>query len=107
VLEDRDSIPGTDSSAIFLFPTAVSRPALGPTQSPIQWIPGVLTPVVTRPGRKADHSHPSSAENKNAWSYTSIHAYVFMVWCLIKHKDNFVPLVTSSTYAVTFKLEVV
>jgi hypothetical protein len=26
---------------------------------------------VKRPGRKADHSPPSSAEVKNAWSYTS------------------------------------
>jgi hypothetical protein len=27
-------------------------------------------PRVKRPGREADHSHPSSAEVKNAWSYT-------------------------------------
>jgi hypothetical protein len=25
---------------------------------------------------------------KNAWSYTSAPAYVFMAWCLIKHGDN-------------------
>jgi hypothetical protein len=35
----------------------VSRPALGPTQSPVQWVPGVLSPAVkARPGREADHS---------------------------------------------------
>jgi hypothetical protein len=28
-------------------------------------------PGVKRPGREADHSPPSSAEVKNAWSYTS------------------------------------
>jgi hypothetical protein len=28
-------------------------------------------PGVKRPGREADHSSPSSAEVKNAWSYTS------------------------------------
>jgi hypothetical protein len=28
-------------------------------------------PGVKRPGRAADHSHPSSAEVKNAWSYNS------------------------------------
>jgi hypothetical protein len=32
---------------------------------------------------------PSSAEVKNAWSYTSIPQYVFMAWCLVKHRDNF------------------
>jgi hypothetical protein len=37
-----------------------SRPALGPTQSPIQWVPGALSPGVKRPGREADHSPPTS-----------------------------------------------
>jgi hypothetical protein len=55
---------------IFLFTTA-SRTALGPTQPPIQLVPGALSLGVKRPGREADHSPPSSAEIKNAWSYTS------------------------------------
>jgi len=37
---------------------------VGPTQPHIQWVPGSLTPGVRRPGRKADHSPPSSAEVK-------------------------------------------
>jgi hypothetical protein len=44
---------------ILLFSTAF-RPALEPTQPPIQWVPGV-----NRPGREADHSPPCSAEVKN------------------------------------------
>jgi hypothetical protein len=44
---------------------------------------------VKRPGRDADHSPPSIAEVKNAWSYTFTPQYVFMVWCLVKHRDNF------------------
>jgi hypothetical protein len=40
-------------------------------------------------GCEADHSPPCSAEVKNAWSYTSTPQYVFMAWCLVKHKDNF------------------
>jgi hypothetical protein len=32
---------------------------------------GLLPWGVRRPGREADHSHPSSAEVKNVWSYTS------------------------------------
>jgi hypothetical protein len=55
---------------IFLFITA-SRPALGPTQPAIQWVPGALSVGVKRQGREVDHSPASSAEVKNEWSYTS------------------------------------
>jgi hypothetical protein len=48
---------------ILLIITA-SRPALGPTQPPIQWVPGALSLGVKRPGRKADHSPPTNAEVK-------------------------------------------
>ena len=37
-----------------------SRPILGPTQPPIQWVPGLSRGNV-RPGRAADHLPPSSA----------------------------------------------
>jgi hypothetical protein len=42
----------------------MSRPALEPTQPPIQSVPGALTPGLKQPGREADHSPPSSAEVK-------------------------------------------
>jgi hypothetical protein len=50
-----------------IFPlVSVSRPALGPTQPPVQWVPGVLSLGVKRGrGRDADHSPPSSAEVEN------------------------------------------
>jgi len=50
---------------IFLFAT-VSRLALGPTQTAIQWEPGALSRGVKWPECKADHSLPSRAEVKNA-----------------------------------------
>jgi hypothetical protein len=46
-------------------------------------------PGVKRPRRDADHSPPSSAAVKNVWSYTSTPQYVFMAWCLVKHRDSF------------------
>jgi hypothetical protein len=73
---------------IFLF-TTVPTTAMEPTQLPVQWVPGALSRGVKRPGREADHSPPSSAEVNNVWSYTSTPQYVFMAWCLIKHRENF------------------
>jgi hypothetical protein len=55
---------------IFFFTTA-SRTALGPTQPPIQWVPGALSLGVKRPGREADHSPHLVPRSKNMWSYTS------------------------------------
>jgi hypothetical protein len=49
---------------IFHYST-VSRPAMGPTQTPIQCAPGNLSQAVKRSGREADHSLPSNAEIKN------------------------------------------
>jgi hypothetical protein len=61
---DRGSIPGEGKG---IFPLAsVSRPALGPIQPHVQWVPGVLsTGVKARTGRDADHSPPSTAEVEN------------------------------------------
>jgi hypothetical protein len=47
----------------FLF-SMLSRPALGSTQRPIQWVPEAFSLWVKRPGCEADHSPPSSAEVK-------------------------------------------
>jgi len=44
---------------------------LWPTQPPIQWVVGALSPGVKLQGREADHSSQSSAEVKNVLSCTS------------------------------------
>jgi hypothetical protein len=41
---------------------------------------------VKRTGREADHSPPTSAVVKNAWSFSFTPKYV-MAWCLGKHKE--------------------
>jgi hypothetical protein len=48
----------------------LSRPALRPTQPPIQWVQG-LSLGVKRPGRDADHPPPPSAKGENEYSDTS------------------------------------
>jgi hypothetical protein len=66
----RRSSPGRVEN--FLFSTS-SRPALVPTQPPLEWVPGVK-----QPGHEADHSPPASAEAKKMWIYTSTPPYAFL-----------------------------
>jgi hypothetical protein len=68
---------------IFLF-TIMSRPALRPTQSTIQWVPRGLSLGIKWLGHEADHSNPSNVNVKNVCSYTSIPQYALMAWCLVK-----------------------
>jgi hypothetical protein len=72
----------------FLFTTA-SRPDLGPTHPPIQWIPGKLAAVEKLSGHDVDHSPTISTEIKNVGSYTSIPQCIFMALYLVKHRENF------------------
>jgi hypothetical protein len=71
------------------FLLTASRPVLWPNQPPFQLVPGALYPGIKRPGREGDRLRPSSAELKNVWSYISTPQYVFIAWCLVKHRDNF------------------
>jgi hypothetical protein len=76
--------------------SAASRLAQGPTQPPALWAVEVVSLGVKWLGHEANHSPPSNAEVRKAWSYTFIPPYTFMMWCLIiyyheliiKHRDN-------------------
>jgi hypothetical protein len=61
---NRGSILGSGEVTLF----AVFRAALGNTQFLIQWVPKNLPLEVKRPEYEADHSPPSIAKFKNAWS---------------------------------------
>jgi hypothetical protein len=50
---------------VFIF-TTVSRPALGPTHPPIQWVPAAFSLGIKHPGHEADHSPTSTAEFEDA-----------------------------------------
>jgi hypothetical protein len=67
--------PGGGKNVIFF---TSSRPALGSTQPPIQWVLGALSPGVKQPGHEVDRSPPTSAEVKKMWLYISTPPYAFM-----------------------------
>jgi hypothetical protein len=69
---------------IFLFTTA-SRPALSPTQPPIQWVAGALSLGVKRPVGEADHP-PKLMRG----AIPPLPQYAFMAWCSVKAQHNFI-----------------
>jgi hypothetical protein len=58
----------------------MSRPAVGPAQPPIQWMPRTSSPGVKRTESDAGQSPPLSTQVKNPWSYISITPYIFTKW---------------------------
>jgi hypothetical protein len=64
---------------IFLFSIAF-RLALGPTQSPIQWLPGSISPLVKQMECESNHSPPSSAGVKNAWTFSPLYVRLPCFW---------------------------
>jgi hypothetical protein len=80
------------------FLTTASRPALGPTQPPFQWVSAFLSLGVKRSVHEGDHSPPSNAEVKE-WVELYLHSPNKPSWrgaLLKKHRDNF-------TFTFTFK----
>jgi hypothetical protein len=67
---DRGSIPDRGES---IFPLAsVSRPVLGPTQPPVQWVPGVLSPGLNYGQGVTLTTHPHLvSRSRMSRSYTS------------------------------------
>jgi hypothetical protein len=71
-LENRHSIPGTRPHRSWGPPSLLSNGYSGF----FTWL-------------EVHYSPPSSAEVKNAWSYSSTPQRIGMVWCLIKHRGKF------------------
>ena len=52
-------LAGQDMVHLF---SSLSRPALGPTPTPIRWVPATVSSGVKRYGREADHLSPAIVE---------------------------------------------
>jgi hypothetical protein len=86
-LSEESRFDSWQAGAISLFSMAY-RLAPSPTQLPIE-----QEPKCTFHGSKVsefDYSPLSIAKTKNAWSYTSTHPHVFMVWCLLSIETNYI-----------------
>jgi hypothetical protein len=82
-LDSRGLIPGRDRE---IFSSSPHPDRL--------WGPPITNPKNTGNsypgfGREGDHSPPSSAEAKNALSYTSTPPHIFMAWWLVKYRTLF------------------
>jgi hypothetical protein len=75
---DGSGLDSWQGKEIFLYSIA-PRLTLGPTQPPIQWITGALSPEVKWLGREGDHSLPTSAGVKNGGAVPPL----LHTWCLI------------------------
>jgi hypothetical protein len=69
---------------------------LGSTQPSVQWVPGILSKEVKRPGREDDHLRPTSVEVKPrlhgiVLRYLSTGATFFTVTGLISAYRQFTP----------------
>jgi hypothetical protein len=72
---------------IFLFNT-MSRPALGPTRSPIQWVLGALSQGVKQLGHEAGHWPPSSAKVREC-AELYLHSQIHLDGVLLSLKNQF------------------
>jgi hypothetical protein len=85
-LDDQGSICGKGNKRMFFLFATASRAEVRPTQPPIQWESGVQRPGV----KLTTHLHLVPT----LWMHgatTPVPQYIFKAWCLIKHKENYLP----------------
>jgi hypothetical protein len=83
----RSGFDNWQEQGFFSFCDTASRPALGRTQPPIQWVPGALSMEVKRLGREVTSIKCRSQRMRGA--ILSLSHCVFMAWCLVGLRNGF------------------
>jgi hypothetical protein len=73
---------------VFLLSMAFG-PTLWPIQTPVQWAPGSLSPMLKLARHDAHHSPQFMPRLRMAWSCCLTPPYAFMKCCLIKNRHKF------------------
>jgi hypothetical protein len=71
IVSIRASVPGTSNDRNFVPLRHRVQTDSGAHQATYPRIQRASAARIKRPGLESDHSHPSGAQVKNAWSYTS------------------------------------
>ena len=86
------SIPGRSNSYLLF---TLSTPTVGCTQPYVQCAPGAVSLEIKRQGCLGDHSHPSYAEIKNKWSYSTVRPFALTTtvkYIFKNHSHNIVQI---------------
>lgn len=70
------------------------------THLAMHWVQVALFPPVKREGYEA-HGSPDVVPRSGMVKNTSTPPYVFVTWCVINHKDNFISTTLPSTYCIS------
>jgi hypothetical protein len=87
-LEDRGIRIRFPAGARDVLLSMLSRSDLGPTQSPVQCVPGTIPPGIEGLVLESDRSAPHNAKIKNASRYTYTSPCAFMILCLSQQREN-------------------
>jgi len=107
-LQHQPPLEGNEISVIefLLFPIVYRQP-VRPIHLLTLCVPRVIYLAGETSWTEINYSRPFRAESNNTSSYTAISSYVFMAYCLVKHKVNFIHLSTWPDIIRFYHLEMI